>query len=147
MTCINCFNVWVPLGFGTSSCSCIGNIKIRSLWLHDRSWGMWMMIRGCLSSNHHYRACFLLRKFFKPMIASYVDPAHFFLFRCANSFNWYQSGCISDTIVISNTCCRIQKSVGRIGLDDHVYFVYICLTLFCRCLKIQSFFDSILCPI
>ena len=24
LTCIDGFNVWVPLGFGTSSCSCIG---------------------------------------------------------------------------------------------------------------------------
>ena len=84
LTCIDCFNVWIPLGFGTSSCSCIGSINIRYLWLHDGSWVMWMMIRGCLLSNHHYRACFLLRKFLKPMIVSYADPAHYSYICCDN---------------------------------------------------------------
>ena len=44
-----------------------------------------MMIRGCLSSNHHHRAS-LMRKFLKPTIVSYADPAHHFDFRCANFF-------------------------------------------------------------
>ena len=91
--------------------------------------------------------CFLLKKNLKPMIASYADPAHYSYIRCANFFNWYQSGRISDAIVISNSCYRMQKLVGRICLDDHIYFVYVCLTLFCRCLKIQSFCDSNLCQI
>ena len=34
--------------YGTTSCSRIGSIMIRSLWLRDRSWRLWMMIRECL---------------------------------------------------------------------------------------------------
>ena len=33
-----------------------------------------MMIKGCLSSNHHHRDSLLMRKFLKPTITSYADP-------------------------------------------------------------------------